>query len=447
MKTSVVSAVGALMVLAVIAAACDNDGATTTTAAPASTGAPDTVATTSSSAPTSSMPIPVCSAAGMAGLGVQEGLPDPVAATRSAIADAAVVCDFEGLVELARDGPGEFIFAGGEILVFVGPADDATALLRGLEEDGVPVTADAVAMLGVPYGFIADPEPWGLLDDPALAPIYVWPAAAIHDSWSQVPEVDREAIRPLLGDAALQFFGDLGFYTGPRLGITETGDWVFHYFGDQHLGTSTEVTTTTRGPSAADALAGFFEAAREMDGAIAAAAEQFNAGFDSDNVTLDTSVFPVIDALDAAALADLIPPGLSVDLETAVLAVFADLDSRVASLKGAARLIVPGNLEWILDCLENGGYSKSRFEDDFDRARTMAEAEPLPSASPDSVEAGILAVRVRAIRSMNSGCDSCGGVAYDAPIEVDWEGRSIVDGPEFEAAFEDGAWQILIYAC
>ena len=40
-----------------------------------------------------------------------------------------------------------------------------------------------------------------------------------------------------------------------------------------------------------------------------------------------------------------------------------------------------------------------------------------------------------------------GGVAYDAPIPIDWEGRVIGDGPEFEASFEGGAWQILIYAC
>ena len=56
-------------------------------------------------------------------------------------------------------------------------------------------------------------------------------------------------------------------------------------------------------------------------------------------------------------------------------------------------------------------------------------------------------MRLRAIQSMNSGCDSCGGVAYDAPIEVDWGGSSIIGGPDFEATFEDGGWQILIYAC
>ena len=210
---------------------------------------------------------------------------------------------------------------------------------------------------------------------------------------------------------------------------------------------TTEAPTTTAGPSAADTLLGFFEAARELDGAIAAAADLFNAGFNPDEVTVDVEALEVIDALDSAPVAALIPAGLSSELETATLAVFADLDSRIAALKGAARLIVPGNLEWVLDCLDNGGDSKARFEDDYDRALALAAEEAPPTAPPDSAEAGVLAVRISAIRGMNSGCDSCGGAAYDTAIPVDWEGRVIVGGPEFEASFEGGAWQILIYAC
>jgi hypothetical protein len=211
--------------------------------------------------------------------------------------------------------------------------------------------------------------------------------------------------------------------------------------------TSTLAPTTTRGPSAADSLLGFFEAARELDGAIGIAADLFNQGFDDEALTLDPEVFPLIETLDAGPVGAMIPPGLSPELEAAALAVFADLDSRIASLHGAARVVNAGDLGWILDCLANGGYSKSRFEGDYDRALALAAEEPPPTAPPDSVEGGILAVRIAAIRSMNAGCDSCGGVAYDTPIEVDWEGGVVAGGPEFGASFDNGAWEILIYAC
>ena len=89
-----------------------------------------------------------------------------------------------------------------------------------------------MALLGLPYGLVEDPEPWGLLDDPALAPLYVWPAAAAHPSWSQVSDSERDAIRVLLGDSALQLFDEQDMYLGPQLGITDVGDWVFQRFGD-----------------------------------------------------------------------------------------------------------------------------------------------------------------------------------------------------------------------
>ena len=168
----------------------------------------------------------------MPALDAQDGLPGAVAEMRDAIAKAASGCDLQRLAELAREGPGEFIFSGDEILFFVGPLEDTVEFLSALEDDGVDLIAEAVTLLGLPFAFVENPEPWGLLDDPALAPLYVWPAAAAHQSWSQVTDAEREAIRPLLGDAALQTFADLDLYLGPRIGITESGDWVFQNFGD-----------------------------------------------------------------------------------------------------------------------------------------------------------------------------------------------------------------------
>lgn len=219
--------------------------------------------------------------------------------------------------------------------------------------------------------------------------------------------------------------------------------------------TTTEETTTTAaaptttgapGPSAADTLAGFFAAAEALDADIRAAADVFNAGFDPAAGTLAPGVAPVVEALDAVPLGLLIPAGLSADLETAVLAVFTDLDGRISALAGGVRGVDYPDLEFVMNCLTGGGPAATRFPDDLARAREMAGLEPPPTAAPDSPEGGILAVRLAAIHSMNWGCDSCGGLAYDAPIAVDWEGRTVA-GVEFEAAYEEGAWQILIYAC
>lgn len=212
---------------------------------------------------------------------------------------------------------------------------------------------------------------------------------------------------------------------------------------------STTTTTSTTPPAASDALAGFFQSVAELDAAIRGAAGVFNAGFDADAATVSAPAATAVDALDATAVVLQIPPGLSPQLETAVLGVLADLQSRIAALQGAVRLLDgnPANVPFTLDCLSNGGYSADRFAADVDRAVQLAASEPPPTAAPDSVPAGVLAVRVEAIRSMNFGCDGCGGISYTEPLPVDWEGRIIVGGPDFEASFDGLAWQILIYAC
>ena len=215
--------------------------------------------------------------------------------------------------------------------------------------------------------------------------------------------------------------------------------------------TSTVATTpmTTSPQTASDALTGFFQSVADLDGAVRAAADLFNAGYDADAATVSEAAATAIDALDAAAVALQIPPGLSAPLETAVLGVLAGLQSRIAALQGAVRRLDgnTSNVSYALVCLSNGGFSAEQFGADVDRAIQLAALEPSPTAAPDSVEAGVLAVRVEAIRSMNFGCDSCGGIAYTYPLPIDWEGRTIVDGPEFEASFDGLAWEILIYAC
>ena len=87
----------------------------------------------------------------------------------------------------------------------------------------------------------------------------------------------------------------------------------------------------------------------DLDRLIADTAAWFNDTFDPDAVTLPADVATAIEAFDAAPLAEEIPPGLSPGLETAALAVYADLESRVAALHGAVRFM--GDLDDVLFCL------------------------------------------------------------------------------------------------
>ena len=211
-------------------------------------------------------------------------------------------------------------------------------------------------------------------------------------------------------------------------------------------------TTTLAGPSAADDLAAFFAAAERLDVEISAAATQFNAGFDADAGTLSIAAQNAIAALSTAPIKSATPAGLDVDLETAVLAVYADLDSRIAALDGGGRYLnfppgVEPDVEFTMLCLGLGSESNARFDDDLAAARALATRSPRPTAADDSAEAGILAVRIETIRSMNWGCDSCGGVVIADPIPVDWEGQTVMDGVGFDATFVGDGWDILIYAC
>jgi hypothetical protein len=212
--------------------------------------------------------------------------------------------------------------------------------------------------------------------------------------------------------------------------------------------TSTTTTSTTAaGPTALDDLEPFFSAAADVDRRVREAAIAFNAGFDPEGPAIDDEAHALIETLDHRPLRALLPAGMSPELETAVLAVYADLSSRVASLQGGARYTGEyGDTEWVLDCLEHGAVSVARYDDDVARARDQATAEPPPSAAPDSPEAGMLAARLAVIDSMNFGCESCGGVQYDEPFPVDWEGRTVL-GVGFEAEFDGTAWEILLYAC
>ena len=157
-----------------------------------------------------------CSAtASSASLEPQPGLPDPVEDVRQAIAEAAVRCEYGRLAALTREGGKQFTFTFGD-------ADDPAQYWRGEEAAGREPMKFLVGMLERPYGQVS-------AEDLIL---YVWPSAATYPSWAEVPPEARNALRPLYGDQDFQQFAQFGSYIGYRVGITETGDWLYFVAGD-----------------------------------------------------------------------------------------------------------------------------------------------------------------------------------------------------------------------
>jgi hypothetical protein len=157
-----------------------------------------------------------CSAASSsASLEPQPGLPDPVEEVRQAIAEAAVRCDYGRLATLAREGGEQFTFTFGD-------ADDPAQYWRREEAAGGEPMKFLVGMLERPYGLVSA----GDLN------LYVWPSAATYPSWAEVPPEARNALRPLYGDEDFQQFARFGSYIGYRVGITDTGGWLYFVAGD-----------------------------------------------------------------------------------------------------------------------------------------------------------------------------------------------------------------------
>lgn len=161
----------------------------------------------------------VCSATGLTVPGDQEGLPEPVAQTRRAIAEAAVSCHIDALGRLAgvgpngRDGP-ELVtsFGGGGFMNIV-----------EWEDDGEGPLALIVKLLDTPYA---------VQDYEELPTHYYWPSAFVYDSWEEILPADLEALRTIYTDEELDQIAGFGSYAGWRIGITEDGEWRFFVAGD-----------------------------------------------------------------------------------------------------------------------------------------------------------------------------------------------------------------------
>lgn len=61
---------------------------------------------------------------------------------------------------------------------------------------------------------------------------YLWPAAFTYESWDAVPQEQKEALRPLYNEVNFSEFDRFGGYLGYRVGINDSGDWLFFVAGD-----------------------------------------------------------------------------------------------------------------------------------------------------------------------------------------------------------------------
>ena len=127
---------------------------------------------------------------------------------RQRIVTAAVACDYEALATLAHEKGEEFSFGFDE-------DKDVAAYWRKQEQAGQPLLAQLVKVLNLPFT--------------RSESLYVWPSA-YGDAPKDADWKALEALYPPERIAELRKQQD--GYTGFRVGIDESGDWMFALGGD-----------------------------------------------------------------------------------------------------------------------------------------------------------------------------------------------------------------------
>jgi pimeloyl-ACP methyl ester carboxylesterase/DNA-binding beta-propeller fold protein YncE len=160
-----------------------------------------------------STPAGSCSAADLDPTVVPQDLPEPVAAMRQAIVEAATECDFSRLAEL-----------GGDVRYSFGGGNDPAGFWREIEAAGPkPLPLESmVELLALPFGTVRAGD----------ITYYVWPRAFAYDSWASVPAEDRQALTVLYDASDQEGFAQFGAYIGYRVGITADGTWAYFVDGD-----------------------------------------------------------------------------------------------------------------------------------------------------------------------------------------------------------------------
>jgi|GEM_PF-373876 len=138
----------------------------------------------------------------------QPDLPPAVADLRYQVYEAVRGCYWDQLRDLAA-GAGDFSYSFGD-------DGDPIGYWQRMEFLHYQPMLYIAGMLARPFGVLQNGE----------LPIYAWPSAHTYASWAEVPEAEKQALRPLYGDLDFGFYEEFGGYLGYRMGITLDGDWA-----------------------------------------------------------------------------------------------------------------------------------------------------------------------------------------------------------------------------
>lgn len=140
-------------------------------------------------------------------------LPGVVATTRSLLYAAARACDWASLDALLP--------ADGFVSSFGLPGDPIGQWQRE-EVLGYRPMAHLAGLLAMPYGVQSNGE----------NTYYVWPSASAAESWEGVSDAHRSVLLTLYSEYDLAQFDLFGGYYGYRIGIDQTGAWIYFVAGD-----------------------------------------------------------------------------------------------------------------------------------------------------------------------------------------------------------------------
>lgn len=155
---------------------------------------------------------PDCSASGLDAPEPDETLPEAVEATRQAIAAAATACDAEALEALISPAGVEYSF---------GDFGDPIGFWRDREATGAEPLKFLVGTLSLA----------GAVHDRGDEPLFMWPDVFGAD-WAEVSDARKDELRLLYDDGDFAGWDSFGGFIGYRVGITESGDWIFFIAGD-----------------------------------------------------------------------------------------------------------------------------------------------------------------------------------------------------------------------
>lgn len=152
-----------------------------------------------------------CSAQGVPLPEEAEALPAAVATSREAIITAAAACDLTALESLAGD------------MLTTSFGDGGVENLRSWENQGEHPLSTLLHLFDMTYATVE------LEND---GTIYVWPAAASYESWSEISEEEIDGLSRIHSEGELDRIAGYGSYIGWRTGIDYDGNWLYFVAGD-----------------------------------------------------------------------------------------------------------------------------------------------------------------------------------------------------------------------